>query len=393
MMDVLRCSFVVFLIYLIKDSESELEYKGITFTNERYCPNVTMNSSIAFESLNHLSTTGANSISIIITQYQMNISSLNIFPVYNNPIRCTATPNGYCLTVNDQSLINTINYARNNLNLKVLLKPQIDLINDTVEHDGRNNIGKYFDSNQWNEWFKSYESFIVKYAKIAQETNVELFCVSTELAIASNQTSFWRESIIPVVKNVYNGLLTSAAEWSYPNSTTSGELECKEWWDLMDYIGCDEYYVKHGFSMINNSYPTLNELLNIWNNVEIQMYNMYLKWNKTILFTEIGYCSGINGNCYANDNILPSNITQTTNESLYSQYTQYEGVFISMTKYKWFKGIFWWNWVTDAAFGGDTNPCMDIKFKPTENLLRKWYNATEPQPQPPDYSQTCECWE
>ena len=189
-------------------------------------------------------------------------------------------------------------------------------------------------------------------------------------------------------------LLTDAANWSPPNSNDTGELLTKQWWDLVDIIGCDEYYIQQTYHFINGSYPTLNQLLNIWQPLEIQLLNLHNKWNKSIIFTEIGYCSGVNGSCYANkdwtsdDSIIPA----PTNESLYAQTIQYEAALTAMSKYSWFKGIFWWNWATDAAFGGKNNSCMDPKFKPTEYLVRKWYNATEPMPEPPSYPATCKCW-
>eukprot|EP00672_Neobodo_designis_P006156 CAMPEP_0174870066 /NCGR_PEP_ID=MMETSP1114-20130205/69020_1 /TAXON_ID=312471 /ORGANISM="Neobodo designis, Strain CCAP 1951/1" /LENGTH=76 /DNA_ID=CAMNT_0016105329 /DNA_START=70 /DNA_END=296 /DNA_ORIENTATION=+ len=53
-------------------ASAPLPYKGMTFTNERYCPNVTLASAAANRSLAHLATTGANSVSIVVTQYQRN---------------------------------------------------------------------------------------------------------------------------------------------------------------------------------------------------------------------------------------------------------------------------------------------------------------------------------
>ena len=56
---------------------------GITFTGGRYCPNVVMGSDASLASMQHLTTTGASWISIVVTQYQWNISSTEIFPLYN----------------------------------------------------------------------------------------------------------------------------------------------------------------------------------------------------------------------------------------------------------------------------------------------------------------------
>ena len=371
----------------------KFEYSGMTFTNERYCPNVTMDSPVANDSLYHLSTTGANYVAIVVTQYQMNISSVDIFPVYDNPIRCTATPYGYCSTVPDMSLINTINNAHN-LGLKVLLKPHIDLIDDAPHWRGE--IGDDWSptSPQWKLWFESYTTFILQYAEIANATDVELFSVSTELVTASNQDMQWRLLIrkIREVYNTPNGLLTDAANWSPPYSNNTGEFVTKKWWDLVDIIGCDEYYIQQNFAFINNSYPSMTELMILWQEIAFQLEYIHNLWNKPVIFTEIGYCSGVNGSCYANQDFANVDIPLPTNESLHAQTEQYEAMFLTMSEYEWFQGVFWWNWATDAAFGGYNDSCMDPKFKPTEQLLRKWYNATEDPPDVPDYPPSCRCW-
>eukprot|EP01084_Bolivina_argentea_P035512 65865_1 len=380
-------SFLLLFLWIeciASQNRTKLKYSGMTFTNERYCPNISMDSKVGLDSMKHLATTGTNTVAIVVTQYQMNITSTNIYPIYNTPILCTSTPSGYCVTATNESLINTINNAHN-LGMKVLLKPHIDLINDSK--NWRGNIGIGMTQNQWNNWFNSYENYIMQYAEIAANTSVEMFSVSTELVTPSTQETFWR-ALVPKIRNIYKGILTDAANWSPPGKNI-GELVQKNWWDIVDIIGCDEYYVSFNYGMINGSYPTLTQLLNVWKSVEQQMFDLHNKWNKSIIFTEIGYCSGVNAKCYANGNKAPN---RPTNESLYAMYNQYEAVLTAMSKYEWFEGIFWWNWASDAAFGGDGNSCMDPKYKPTENLLREWYNATEEPPPPPNYPVTCECW-
>lgn len=369
---------------LSSDEKAKLRFSGMTFTDERYCPNISMGSSVGLDSMKHLATTGTNYVAIVVTQYQMNVTSTDIYPIYNTPVRCTSTPSGYCVTATNESLINTIKNAHD-LGMEVLLKPHIDLINDPK--NWRGNIGTGMTQNQWNDWFISYEKYIMQYAEIAANNNVSMFSVSTELVTPSTQEAFWRK-LVPKIREIYDGILTDAANWSPPGQNT-GELVEKQWWDIVDIIGCDEYYISQHYSMINGNYPTMEQLLNLWQGLEQQMLDLHNKWNKSIIFTEIGYCSGVDANCYANGGTPPG---PPTNDSLYSMYNQYEATLVAMTKYEWFEGVFWWNWDSDAAFGGDGNSCMDPKYKPTESLLREWYQATEPQPPPPNYAATCDCW-
>eukprot|EP01064_Diplonema_japonicum_P031204 TRINITY_DN5512_c0_g1_i1.p1 TRINITY_DN5512_c0_g1~~TRINITY_DN5512_c0_g1_i1.p1 ORF type:complete len:397 (+),score=94.87 TRINITY_DN5512_c0_g1_i1:50-1192(+) len=362
----------------------KLKYSGMTFTDERYCPNVSMGSSVSTDSLKHLATTGTNYVAVAVTQYQTNMNSTVIYPLYNKPTRCSATPTGWCKTVTNENLIATIDEIHS-LGMKVMLKPHIDLIDDTPQH-WRGNIGENFNAQQWDTWFASYEPYIMQYAEIAQKTGVEMFSVSCELIAASKEEQHWR-NLIPKIRNAYNGTLTDSANWSPPNGP--GELTDKKWWDLMDVIGCDEYYIKQYYNLIDGKYPTMEQLLAAWAPVEVQMAALHQKWNKPIVFTEMGYCSGFGADCFANGGKVTHAPTQ---ESLDSQATQFEAALTAMTKYDWFEGVFWWNWATDAAFGGMNNSCMDPKFKPAENVLRKWYKATEPIPAPPMYPPVCSCW-
>lgn len=367
---------------------NKLEFSGITFTNGRYCPNVTLDSNIAYDSLLHLESTGANSVSVIVTQYQTNITSTNIYPIYGTPIPCTDGVNVIinCITATMNELVNVINYIHNNLHLKVMLKPHIDLINDP--NHWRADIGTGMTSNQWNEWFISYTNFILYYATIAQNTSVELFSVSCELIEASKQETYWR-NLIPKIRNIYTvGKLIDSAFYSTPNPN-NGELTDKKWWDLMDYIGVDEYYILKSWPFNNNigSYPNITTILNAWMPIESQLMNLSMFWNnKSIIFTETGYCSGLNNKC-ANYNDIRTNNISLNQMSLF-----YNATFIAMSKYEWFKGIFWWNWDTDAAFGGYNNSCMTPSYKPAENILRYWYQATKQPPPPPEYPPQCQCW-
>ena len=56
---------------------------GITFTGGRYCPNVTMGSEAGMLSLDHLASTGASWVALVVTNYQWSINTTEVFPLYN----------------------------------------------------------------------------------------------------------------------------------------------------------------------------------------------------------------------------------------------------------------------------------------------------------------------
>lgn len=53
----------------------------------------------------------------------------------------------------------------------------------------------------------------------------------------------------------------------------------------------------------------------------------------------------------------------------------YTALFSAFREAAWFGGVFWWNWLSDPAFGGDFNYCYTVQFKPTEKLVRSWFGG------------------
>jgi hypothetical protein len=71
---------------------------------------------------------------------------------------------------------------------------------------------------------------------MAQDNDVERFCVGTELEGTAVQEARWRNVITGTlgVTGIYTGPLLYAESWTYTNTVM--------FWDLLDYIGIDAYY-------------------------------------------------------------------------------------------------------------------------------------------------------
>ena len=213
--------------------ENEIEFKGMTFVGDKYCPFVNYSDPLALKSLENLKETGANWVAIVVTEYQDYTNSTDIYPLYDNFIK-----NDYFIykTETIEGLENVIKKAKE-LNLKVMLKPHIDLSREIHYNvTWRGNIGEPFTQiSEWTKWFESYEKFILKYAKLAEKMKVEMFSISCELIATSKMDEFWR-NILKKVRNVYSGILTDSANHD-------GEEYNKTWWNDLDYIGVDAYYL------------------------------------------------------------------------------------------------------------------------------------------------------
>jgi hypothetical protein len=99
------------------------------------------------------------------------------------------------------------------------------------------------------------------------------------------------------------------------------------------------------------------------------------KFNKSLIFTEIGYCAG---GCSRNG----SHGGSATNATLQRQADHYEALFLAAAGHEsWFRGAFWWNWDSDPAVAAGDG-CLTPAWKPAEAVLRRYYRATSPPPAP-----------
>jgi len=152
--------------------------KGMTYTSDRYCNNVTFDSPRSFASLFHLRTTGANYIALVVTEFQQHSSSAEIKPIYEPPF----PEDVYYVyrTAKIEELTAIINYAHE-IGISVMLKPHIDIIEDG-DNAWRGGIG-----TKGEDWYESYTKMIVKYAKLSEDLDVELLSISCELVGLSSQ--------------------------------------------------------------------------------------------------------------------------------------------------------------------------------------------------------------
>jgi len=273
------------------------------------------------------------------------------------------------MTPTTAELLHVIRKAKQ-LGLKVFLRPTIDLLDDLGHWRG--DIGMYFTEQNWTDWFASWKDILKPYLVMAQQEGVEMVSLGNDLIHSSHREHDWRR-LIQSLRDVYKGMITYSANWG-------GEETDKRWWDAVDFIGIDAFYPLIPF----NPSPTVEDLVEEWDDVinkgishmAVGLKNLTNAWNKSIIFTEIGYCSG---QCPDGEDV---NLERQTNH--------YAAVFEAFQYEKWFGGIFWWNWLSDPAYGGEFNYCYTPQYKPAEKLVRQWYGGLT-DPQPPLGGPVCSC--
>lgn len=179
----------------------------MTFTGDRYCPEVTFDSESGEASLRHLATTGCNFVALVVTWYQSSYMSSKVYPL-SRPFaghdpRGTFWRYTY-VSETPKSVVRAIRLAHS-LGMQVLLKPHVDLINSQGLWRG--------DIMAVSGWWDSYSKMLLFWARIAQQEGVEMLSVSCELIGVSRDEQSWRK-VIASVRNVYKGKLTAAANWA-----------------------------------------------------------------------------------------------------------------------------------------------------------------------------------
>ena len=235
--------------------------------------------------------------------------------------------------------------------VKVMMKPQI-----WVWRGEFTGFIKMAQESDWKSLEDTYSNFILTYAKVAQDMNVEMFCIGTELeSFIDERPEYW-SNLISDIRKIYKGKLTYAANWN--------EYDRTPFWTELDYIGIDGY-----FPLSSAKTPTLEDCKEGWITYKKDLKAFYKRYHKPILFTEFGYRSVD----YAAKAPWKSD-RQMDNVNLNAQSNAMQSLFEEIWGEKWFAGGFLWKWFHDHnQVGGETDTQFTPQNKPAEKIIREYY--------------------
>lgn len=255
-------------------------------------------------------------------------------------------------------ILETIRLAKAN-QLKILLKPHVWITGSWV------GALDFSTEEEWIQWEKGYLSYIRHFAKIAQDQNVDLFCIGTELKVSiQKRAPFWK-NLIKHVKSIYTGKLVYAANWD--------EYHLVPFWDDLDYIGVDAY-----FPLLDANTPDVNELVKQWQPTVKKLHKQSEKYGKPILFCEFGYLS-LDG-CAHNTWELEKKRT-TTSINQVGQANALQALFQTFWEKDWWHGGFLWKWYSDPTQQAQKNPIFHAgdytpQGKKSALILKHWFGKT-----------------
>jgi hypothetical protein len=234
-------------------------------------------------------------------------------------------------------------------NISVMLKPQIWIPRGFTGHI------KMKSESDWTILEKNYETFIIDYAKLAQSTRCEIFCIGTELNnFVTERPLFWSKLISKIKKN-YSGKITYAENWdTYQKVSFLAEL---------DYIGVDAY-----FPLTTEKTPSIKAMSNAWKPIIKEIEALSKKYKKQILFTEYGYQSK---DFTAQEPWVHGNKSDV---NLVAQTNALAVILAQFWKKNWFAGGFLWKWYDNhSESGGKDDTDYSIQNKPSEKIVAKFY--------------------
>jgi len=232
--------------------------------------------------------------------------------------------------------------------VKVMLKPQIWISRGVF-------TGTMAMNNEadWAALEHSYTDFILRYAQLAAQTGVDLFCIGTELGRFVQQRPGYWQGLIAAVRKVYPGKITYAANWD--------EFPKTPFWDDLDYIGVNAY-----FPLCGNQLPSPESLAQGWQQWKPKLRALAQERDRPILFTEFGYRSV---DYTGRRPWFVDRVEEQVN--LEGQAIAMQAIFDQFWEEDWFAGGFVWKWfIHHQRAGGPQDNRFTPQGKPAQWVIR-----------------------
>ncbi len=251
-------------------------------------------------------------------------------------------------TVEDTVLRETINAARRR-GLKVFLMPFV-FVRDTSDGSWRGAIAP----SDPEAWWSSYRRYILRYAKLAQESGIGLFAVGSELKSLVTEEYRWR-ALIADVRGIYRGDLIYSANWD--------NYQRVDFWDALDHLGVNGY-----FSLSRSYEPSLDHVASAWRRQRDALTTWAGHMARPFILTEVGYRSS---------KIAPAepwNHFDVPTPSPEVQLRCYEALYRTWAQETTLGGLYTWNWFGE---GGLEEAGFTPYGKPAFEVIRRWYLGSQ----------------
>jgi len=146
-------------------------------------------------------------------------------------------------------------------------------------------------------WFEHWEKILVHYAKFSEENGVEVLLLGSEMPTLRDEPGRWK-AIIEEIRKYYSGDISFSVNFWTKRSEFREVLAMTQWED-MTYIGITGY-----FELTPSDNPSIRRLYRAWTSdlhdqdILQDLKRLREKFNKPVVFWEIGYQSKDGTNTY-----------------------------------------------------------------------------------------------
>jgi hypothetical protein len=134
----------------------------------------------------------------------------------------------------------------------------------------------------WQRWSSAYRAFVATWAEVARAAHADMLSVGVELGswVTGRHASSFLE-IIDAVRSIYPGPLTYSANWDDADDTVV--------WGALDVIGVNAFY-----PLAAADGAGFAQMLDGGRQVALRVRGLSERWQKPVLFTELGYTTRSN---------------------------------------------------------------------------------------------------
>lgn len=201
-------------------------------------------------------------------------------------------------------------------------------------------------------WWRSYETFILHYARLAAEEKIAILSVGSELGSTESWQGRWWH-LIGKIERLYAGELLYSANWDHYRAPT--------FWQRLDYVGVSAY-----FDLTKRRDAPREELATAWQTALAEIGRFAASVEKRVVLTEVGLPSR-DGAAMA-----PWDYTREGPIDLEEQRLGYQAFLDAWAKER-IAGAFFWHWF---GAGGPDDGGYSPRGKPAAEVLRRAYGGT-----------------
>ena len=239
--------------------------------------------------------------------------------------------------------------------LGIVLMPTL-YIEDTGEGQWRGAI----EPEDREAWWRSYERFLLPYARLARQSGAEVFCAGSELCSMETRREDWARLLIRLRRETPS-LLSYSFNWDH---LRQGRIA-----DLFDLVGMNAYH-----DLGQGPGTPMERLSAAWRPIQDDVERWQAHHGRPLFFTEVGYRSV---------EVAEREPWNYLSEQAYDGEAQarcYRAFLEAWSDHPAVTGCFFYSWRGQGG-AGDTG--YTPRGKPAEAVLRRWLSPSS-QPAAPE---------